>query len=993
MQYLLSETARWEWLPAEQRTSLRQEYAERVDRLEPAASQASARWGGGTWTETPPEEAAPAVPPPFEPEAPRSDVLAGVSAFLEERNIRWFHGLGALLLLSAGVSVLTTQWEGIGHWIVLGLLLVSPGLCYFISARLRTRLPMSAQVLSLLGGLLLPACLGAVHHFDVLGLGGVSLASWYAGTFAVTAGVVLSQAFRYVETPSLYVGTLAAGLSVWFLGGLLPAGIPASGVGMVALGFLWLTLSRGTAEGPFQAHLRVLSQTLVSAGLLVALGQAPDRSVAPVPVFVLGTVFFLTAGIWADSAASVPISAAVAVLGLLYYAWAARLGVFQFCAGLTLLAAGYPSLGLRSPHRAFFNWLGLGLVAVAVVVMSAAVLAAAPDGFAAVGTGDRVAGLLAGTLAGVFYLIMARQSGKEALYLAGVSFWYAWGMGVLLWFSEGTRPAALALFPMLLAAAGRKSAPLVEVAGVAATVQIAALALWPGARFTDGAVFLSYALVAAGLSAVLEQPGVVWLSALTAPLALAKLLPDHQAAQLLLAVLVMASVSARWLGRWAAPVRTSSMVYATLCWVALAVDLSEGHAAWAFLAPVVWMAGDWPLVAQALVLATLGSSLDPPREWTVVFLAGFVVAYARLAWGAQSRRAEWLPVCVWLTSATTAWYIHEAWHLPVHPVSTWFAFSLLWIGLAFLVEVKRPAIYRATLALALVSGLAVLVRAVPAGIGYLALISAAYALLATGVGYRRQHVEVFAGGTLLAALAWFSLCFYMALEIHMIAALTAVLLLLLAAVPGGIFKAWLEAFEQVLSVLVIGFSCVPTDAFGAQQAGLWLSMAFWLWKGWEPVAFTCGYMAWGFLLHGHGLGIVEAWTLPAALWLGSWGARRGQPTATSAGLAVFFLPSLLASLAPEGGMHALAVGLGGLLVVARGVAARNVAWLTAGSLALLAEIVIQAVAVAAAMPWQLVAALGGGTLVVLGVLFERQRLQILSAGRRMWGELATWQRH
>lgn len=164
----------------------------------------------------------------------------------------------------------------------------------------------------------------------------------------------------------------------------------------------------------------------------------------------------------------------------------------------------------------------------------------------------------------------------------------------------------------------------------------------------------------------------------------------------------------------------------------------------------------------------------------------------------------------------------------------------------------------------------------------------------------------------------------------------------------------------------------------------------------SPVGNSALWVTFGFLYHAYLLMLVEAGiqqvelvTVPLAAWLLFWGSRLSDsPGFRQVGLLGMLVPSLVLSL--FSGAHALWAGSLGVAVLVWGQAAGRgnaVAW---GGLAVLLEVVIQAVLFATNLPWHLWALGGGFILVSMAFFVERKRREVLEASRAFMESLNTW---
>ena len=131
------------------------------------------------------------APPPMRRSHPASDAPtvaesvaapgpSPVSAFLEERNITYWHGVGGLLLLAGLTGLVRYTWSGAGRYLVFALLLVlTIGLHALAQSRPLRDFKIGRAVLGSVAALLLPLDIVAANAFHLFG--------WCAGANGIGA--------------------------------------------------------------------------------------------------------------------------------------------------------------------------------------------------------------------------------------------------------------------------------------------------------------------------------------------------------------------------------------------------------------------------------------------------------------------------------------------------------------------------------------------------------------------------------------------------------------------------------------------------------------------------------------------------------------------------------------------------------------------------------------------------------------------------------------
>ncbi|MFC6015740.1 SCO7613 C-terminal domain-containing membrane protein [Plantactinospora solaniradicis] len=398
------------------------------------------------------------------------------------------------------------------------------------------------------------------------------------------------------------------------------------------------------------------------------------------------------------------------------------------------------------------------------------------------------------------------------------------------------------------------------------------------------------------------------------------------------------------------------------------------------LAPGVngWPGTAWhPVVLLLLALAAgtcvrgLGGRAAPRLRPVVLCCGALAALVAPVSWAAPWPAAP--ATALVLAAASGVWAARRGWPEPARGRSTTvamivlcgsFAAAGLTGGLA-----TTPMTY-AGLALTVSTGLAVAVLGRQTG-GRLA------GWLTVGVASVALVAAVATGADLTTGQFSTSLV------------VLAVLLLLAAAllphrqrteIAGTETLSGLVAGLAVLSVCVVDLRATALILVG-YGAALGLS-ALRPHRRWLAVAGVgCELLAWWLLLFADSVGVVEAYTLPAALLalLGGALELRRRPhlhswLAYGPALAATFLPSLALLFAgAEHPARRLLLGAGGLLVLILGAARRRQAPVVAGAVVVVVITAYEVVRYWDELPRWLPMGIGGIILIVLGATYERRR--------------------
>lgn len=565
-----------------------------------------------------------------------AEALRRITGFMEERNIRWFHTLGGLLLLAAGIGFLRSQWSTLGSYVVTLALLLAPLGAFYGAFRLRCSLPISSRLLSIVGGLLMPTGLLALRQFGIVS---APLALWSCGAFAFTT-VVLAVLCRSLEEPAcLYLSATSFALAAHHMALALHAP-PAFGVTLFLAAFGLIVRGRNQSAA-LNAHSRHAAHALAGLALISTL-PGMNRYGAnheSLFLFFLGSVFFASAGYITRNVHALYGSAiAAAVLAFIV---SPVLGVPHVFAAFVLLAMGTvyslgefamkPSEGWRNvsggDSRALLKdastrlamWLtGIGLT----VVFGVDLLELLRDGFSAQPLSHVLGSLGVACLGATYYGVVAATMKRPlAVYWSAACSVYAWFIATS-WLHHG-QPGLEALtlsgLPLLILACAWLLRSLIPAVFLEPWVDVAMLVSLVVAPLSLGAWSSDTGQWTLALTALFHflwvawrrQPAFMYLGLLCSGLSYG--LAHHPALDTLgmkflpaCAFLGLAarSVERRWGHAYAIPMARMAMAVST------AVVLLQA---------VLWTRGQAQEVAVTLLCAAVGMALFAPfyRTWAV----------------------------------------------------------------------------------------------------------------------------------------------------------------------------------------------------------------------------------------------------------------------------------------------------------------------------------------------------------------------------------------
>lgn len=344
VEYLLQELDEWEFLDGKAKEQLKSVYAGRLERLNQTGTKAAKAWPETDWVEAVPEVRAEPIPaqpgqreeavtpalveeakpdeeevvPASEeaqpaPEVPQTNSQAAPAAlpaapdkqpesapvqfppappsYLErltgEADIRWFHSLGALLVVAAVVGWLRTSWDSYGRALTGFLIALSPVVLHLVASKLKKAVPLSARLLSILANILTPLALLSLDVFDNLPPQIPSDLYW---TFSmlVSCAILNWQAHLTREKLPLYIGGLCCVMAGWSQGALATAAF-SLGIGFL---FQW---SSADGDLEWQHHRKQMSFYAGSFGALASLMLFETSRHPAVPLVAFtGALLFLS---------------------------------------------------------------------------------------------------------------------------------------------------------------------------------------------------------------------------------------------------------------------------------------------------------------------------------------------------------------------------------------------------------------------------------------------------------------------------------------------------------------------------------------------------------------------------------------------------------------------------------------------------------------------------------------------------------------------------
>lgn len=290
---------------------------------------------------------------------------------LAEADIRWFHSLGALLVIAAVVGWLRATWDGYGKNLAGFLILCSPAALHGFAYQMRKSVPLSSRLLSILAGILTAPALLAVEVFDFLPPG-VDGKDYWTLALLVSATLLGWQAQTTRELVPLYVGALCTVLAGWSQGALVTS------VLCLLLGFVLAPVSPSPEDEPEQ---REWSEHLQKVGLFsgvfgsfasLFLFHTETAPGMPLVMFTGALIYLhvpnLTRRPGASTANKVTLQAAVTVLGIFLMRVAldippSAIGLYALlAAGLFLCARPEDEGGLLALRfGSMVGFLGLGI--------------------------------------------------------------------------------------------------------------------------------------------------------------------------------------------------------------------------------------------------------------------------------------------------------------------------------------------------------------------------------------------------------------------------------------------------------------------------------------------------------------------------------------------------------------------------------------------------------------------------------------------------------
>ena len=329
---------------------------------------------------------APASAAPSEADLAMQMVMGAFS----EKKIRLLYALGGVLLLASGVGILRSSWEGWGRQVMALLLVLLPGLFFWLAAQLRDKLPVSSRMFTALGGGMLPMGVLFLNTFKVAGLHAPA-SFWNPMAFLIGWAVNYRLAKSHQEAVCIYLAGLCWALAWWASGSGLLLGLASFG-GAMAL--FWLERQ--------DAHFTRVAHGLAMLGLLSAFTRGPLETASAATLFLLAIVYFTTSAWLLNTPAAMIVSS---IICLLCAGWLSSLLSWPHTSvGLAALLQG--ALYIRRGQAG--QQLAIYLTAlVFLLFLGLPLLAQIPTQFAGVSTHQLLLCAVTGALGAVFYALAA----------------------------------------------------------------------------------------------------------------------------------------------------------------------------------------------------------------------------------------------------------------------------------------------------------------------------------------------------------------------------------------------------------------------------------------------------------------------------------------------------------------------------------------------------------------------------------------------------------
>lgn len=304
LKYVLHELDNWDFVDQDSRNRLRAVYSIRLDRL--AGEISTDLWPVSDWHAVPlpldPLEQVGQVPeaapvshalidteenvdtvPPVPEKIPSGPTI--LESLVGEAEVRWFHSLGAILVVAAVVGWLRASWDSYGKTIAGALIFASPFGLHLLASRLRHSVPLSARLLSILASILTPPALLSVDIFGSLPPGIPSNLYWTL-SLLLSSALLSWQAHLTRERVPLYLGGLCAVTAGW------PQGALATACFSLGVGFLFARQS-DPEQPEWDQERRQVSFYAGSFGALATLllFETDRHPLVPVTAFSAALVF------------------------------------------------------------------------------------------------------------------------------------------------------------------------------------------------------------------------------------------------------------------------------------------------------------------------------------------------------------------------------------------------------------------------------------------------------------------------------------------------------------------------------------------------------------------------------------------------------------------------------------------------------------------------------------------------------------------------------
>lgn len=170
---------------------------------------------------------------------PKPTWIEHFSSFLEEKNIKWIHTIGAIILLAGIIGLVKWQWALLGKYVIFAMLISITIGCSWVGNLTLKNLKFTGIVLLFVSALLIPVDFWAFYKFNIIGLQ-IDPNIWGLITTLSCTGIYIKTAKRLRTTLFIYLPIISLLSVIYFILAITNISTQFYCVFFTLMGFIYL---------------------------------------------------------------------------------------------------------------------------------------------------------------------------------------------------------------------------------------------------------------------------------------------------------------------------------------------------------------------------------------------------------------------------------------------------------------------------------------------------------------------------------------------------------------------------------------------------------------------------------------------------------------------------------------------------------------------------------------------------------------------------------